>query len=86
MLSNNDGCVIARSDEAKALGIEMGLPAFMKEDFFAANKVCVFSSNYVLYGSLSQRVMRTLTAFSPHTECYSIDEAFLDFTKFDHTN
>jgi DNA polymerase V len=80
VLSNNDGCVIARSEEAKALGIEMGAPAFMWEDFFEKNTVHVFSSNYVLYGSLSNRVIQLLTTFTPVIEMYSIDEAFLDFT------
>lgn len=80
VLSNNDGCVIARSDEAKALGIEMGTPAFMREDYFEENNVQVFSSNYVLYGSLSDRVIKTLKTFTPAIEMYSIDEAFLDFT------
>lgn len=80
ILSNNDGCVIARSDEAKALGIAMGTPAFQRERFFAENNVKVFSSNYVLYGSLSNRVMKTLSEFSPCIEIYSIDEAFLDFS------
>lgn len=78
VLSNNDGCVIARSDEARALGIEMGTPAFLREDFFAARGVHVFSSNYVLYGSLSERVIHTLRSFTPSLEMYSIDEAFLD--------
>src|SRR3954451_14461840 len=86
VLSNNDGCVIARSDEAKELGIEMGTPAFMKEDFFTKNNVEVFSSNYTLYGSLSNRVMQALTMFTPAIEFYSIDEAFLDFTNFGYTN
>lgn len=80
VLSNNDGCVIARSDEAKALGIEMGTPAFMREDFFEKNNVHVFSSNYELYGSLSERVIQTLQTFSPSVEIYSIDEAFLDLS------
>ncbi|MEO8766218.1 MAG: Y-family DNA polymerase [Ginsengibacter sp.] len=80
VLSNNDGCVIARSDEAKALGIEMGTPAFMRETFFNNNYVHVYSSNYVLYGSLSNRVIRILSTFTPAIELYSIDEAFLDFT------
>lgn len=84
VLSNNDGCVIARSDEAKALGIEMGAPAFMWEEFFEKNKVQVFSSNYVLYGSLSNRVIQLLTTFTPAIEMYSIDEAFLDFTGREH--
>ena len=86
VLSNNDGCVIARSDEAKALGIEMGTPAFMNEDFFTKNKVHVFSSNYVLYGSLSSRVSQILTTFTPAIELYSIDEAFLDFAGREHFN
>lgn len=81
VLSNNDGCVIARSDEAKALGIEMGAPAFMNEEFFIKNKVQVFSSNYTLYGSLSNRVYKTLTYFTPDIEIYSIDEAFLDYSR-----
>src|SRR6188768_1506387 len=80
VLSNNDGCVIARSDEAKALGIEMGTPAFMREEYFNEQKVEVFSSNYVLYGSMSNRIIQTLTTFTPAIEMYSIDEAFLDFT------
>src|SRR4051812_8344072 len=80
VLSNNDGCVIARSDEAKALGIEMGTPAFMREKFFQQHNVEIFSSNYTLYGSLSNRVMQLLTRFTPAIELYSIDEAFLDFT------
>ena len=78
VLSNNDGCVIARSNEAKELGIEMGAPSFMMEEFFSQNGVAVFSSNYTLYGSLSNRVMKTLQEFAPKTEVYSIDEAFLD--------
>lgn len=80
VLSNNDGCVIARSDEAKQLGIEMGTPAFMREEFFEKNNVAVFSSNYVLYGSLSERVLKTLQGFTPSIEMYSIDEAFLDLS------
>lgn len=78
VLSNNDGCVIARSDEAKALNIRMGTPAFMFEEFLAKNNVAVFSSNYTLYGDMSERVMKTLSAFVPRLEIYSIDEAFLD--------
>ena len=80
VFSNNDGCVIARSDEAKALGIEMGTPAFMREDYFEENRVHVFSSNYALYGSLSERVIKILKTFTPAIEMYSIDEDFLDFT------
>jgi DNA polymerase V len=77
VLSNNDGCVIARSNEAKALGVAMGEPAFKREAFFRANGVRVFSSNYTLYGDMSARVMRTLARFTPGMEVYSIDEAFL---------
>jgi DNA polymerase V len=86
VLSNNDGCVIARSDEAKALNIEMGTPAFMREEFFQQNNVQVFSSNYTLYGSLSNRVIQLLSKFTPAIEMYSIDEAFLDFTGFNYIN
>lgn len=77
VLSNNDGCVISRSDEAKVLGVRMGTPAFTSEDFFQKNKVVVYSSNYTLYGDFSDRVMKTLAAFVPGLEVYSIDEAFL---------
>ena len=77
VLSNNDGCVIARSPEAKALGIGMGEPAFKREGFFRRNGVRVFSSNYALYGDMSRRVMQVLERFSPEMEVYSIDEAFL---------
>jgi len=77
VLSNNDGCVIARSGEAKALGIAMGEPAYKREDFYARHSVRVFSSNYALYGDMSARVMRTLGGFSAETEIYSIDESFL---------
>ncbi|MEO6671216.1 MAG: Y-family DNA polymerase [Ferruginibacter sp.] len=78
VLSNNDGCVIARSDEAKMLGIVMGTPAYMNNAHFKKNKVVVFSSNYTLYGDMSDRVMKTLSSFVPRLEIYSIDEAFLD--------
>jgi len=77
VLSNNDGCVIARSNEAKALGIAMGEPAYKREGFFARNGVHVFSSNYALYGDMSARVMRILAGFAAETEVYSIDECFL---------
>jgi len=80
VLSNNDGCTIARSDEAKAIGIEMGTPAFMIEDVFKKHNVAVFSSNYTLYGDLSDRVMKTLATFVPKLEVYSIDESFLDMS------
>jgi DNA polymerase V len=80
VLSNNDGCVIARSDEAKVLGIPMGLPAFKLANLLKAHPIEVFSSNYTLYGDLSARVMMTLTQWAPAVEVYSIDEAFLDLT------
>ena len=80
VLSNNDGCAIARSEEAKALGVEMGTPAFMIGDLIRANNIQVFSSNYSLYGDLSDRVMQILSSFTPTIELYSIDEAFLDFS------
>lgn len=78
VLSNNDGCVIARSNEAKAFGIAMGIPYFKIQSLCQSQHVQVFSSNYALYGNLSDRVMRTIEAYWPHTEIYSIDEAFLD--------
>lgn len=77
VLSNNDGVVIARSDEAKALGIKMGEPFFKVEQLIKKNDIKVFSSNYTLYGDLSARVMMILESFSPEVEIYSIDEAFL---------
>ncbi|NGX45187.1 MAG: DNA polymerase IV 1 [Chlamydiae bacterium] len=77
VLSNNDGCVIARSKEAKALGIPMGAPAYQYAPLFKAKGVEVFSSNYTLYGDMSHRVMQVLAQFSPDMEEYSIDEAFL---------
>src|SRR4029434_8885584 len=80
VLSNNDGCVIARSDEAKALGIPMGLPAFKLADLIKEQAIAVYSSNYTLYGDLSARVMTTLTQWTPDVEVYSIDEAFLQFS------
>ncbi len=80
VLSNNDGCVIARSEEAKAAGIVMGTPAYMCETLFRQHNVQVYSSNYTLYGDMSDRVMRTLATFAPAIEIYSIDEAFLDLS------
>lgn len=84
ILSNNDGCVIARSNEAKALGIPMGAPAFEYKKLFKDNNVHVYSSNYALYGDMSSRVMNILTAFSPEIEVYSIDEAFLKLKGFNY--
>jgi len=86
VLSNNDGCVIARSNEAKALGIPMGAPAFMYEDFFKEHNVYVFSANFELYGDMSNRVMNILSEYSPDIEIYSIDEAFLKFEGFERFN
>lgn len=77
VLSNNDGCVIARSNEAKALGIPMGAPAFKFKNVFSQHNVKTFSSNYSLYGDMSARVMNTLSSMVPDMEIYSIDEAFL---------
>jgi DNA polymerase V len=82
VLSNNDGCVVSRTDEAKALGIPMGVPHFKIRDLARRNGVHVFSSNYSLYGDISSRVMKTLSQFTPELEIYSIDEAFLDLTGF----
>jgi len=82
VLSNNDGCVVARSNEAKALGIGMGVPAFEVEEIMKKNGVEVFSSNYALYADMSSRVMETLSAFAPDIEIYSIDEAFLNLAGF----
>ena len=82
ILSNNDGCVISRSNEAKTLGIPMGAPAFKYLNIFKKEKVNVFSSNYPLYGDMSQRIMKILSMHTPNIEIYSIDEAFLDFRGF----
>ena len=78
VLSNNDGCIIARSDEAKALGLAMGDPYHLNQEKLTAHGVVVFSSNYALYGDMSRRVMDTLGTFTPEVELYSIDEAFLN--------
>jgi DNA polymerase V len=83
VLSNNDGCVVARSNEAKALGIGMGVPEFQIRPLLRAHHIHVFSSNYTLYGDMSQRVMETLEQFSPDVEVYSIDEAFLSLVGFE---
>lgn len=79
VLSNNDGCIISRSEEAKALGIPMGAPEFQVREQLKKHDILVFSSNYTLYGDLSGRVMNILKQFTPNVENYSIDEAFLDF-------
>lgn len=80
ILSNNDGCVISRSNEAKALGIPMGIPYFKCKKFCIDNNVEVFSSNYTLYGDMSSRVMTKFKELVPEVETYSIDEAFLNFS------
>lgn len=83
ILSNNDGCIIARSNEAKALGIPMGAPFFQWKDFFKNHRVIALSSNYSLYGDMSVRVMKVLEQFGCDMEIYSIDEAFLEFHEGD---
>ena len=80
MLSGNDGCIIARSQEAKDLGIGMGVPEFQVRHIIRSNKVTALSSNFELYGDLSSRVMSILAETSLDMEIYSIDEAFLDFS------
>jgi DNA polymerase V len=82
VLSNNDGCVIARSNEAKAIGFKMGDPYFKVKPLVERHAVAVFSSNYTLYGDMSSRVMQTLEQFAPEVEVYSIDEAFLNLAGF----
>ncbi len=85
VLSNNDGCVIARSDEAKEIGVTMGAPLFKVQNLLDENSAEIFSSNYELYGDMSARVMENLREFTPEVEVYSIDEAFLGFdTKRDN--
>ena len=86
VLSSNDGCVISRSTEAKALGIKMGEPYFKVERIVKKNNVKIFSSNYSLYGDISRRVMKTLKQFSPQIEIYSIDEAFLNLSSIKDEN
>ncbi|WP_299823363.1 Y-family DNA polymerase [uncultured Pontibacter sp.] len=86
VLSNNDGCVIARSAETKALGIKMGAPYFMIKEQVKQHNIAVFSSNYTLYGDMSNRVMKTLAEFTPNLEVYSIDESFLDLGHFYNKN
>lgn len=80
VLSNNDGCVVARFQEVKALGIKMGTPVFQIRHLIEQHGIVTFSSNYELYADISNRVMSVLEEFSPHVEIYSIDEAFLDLS------
>src|SRR5690606_7107590 len=84
VLSNNDGCVVARSNESKALGIPMGAAAFEYQQVFEKHDVKVFSSNYALYGDMSNRVTTILRSYTPTIEVYSIDESFLYFNGFDN--
>ena len=84
VLSNNDGCVVARSKEVKQLGNKMGVPFFKLQDEVARYGIVAFSSNYALYADISNRVMTTLEELSPKLEIYSIDEAFLDLTGVNH--
>jgi DNA polymerase V len=86
ILSNNDGCVIARSNEAKAFGIPMGAPAFKYKTIFKQHQINVFSSNYALYGDMSHRVMSMLKTYTPEIEIYSIDEAFLKLEGFKYVD
>lgn len=86
VLSNNDGCIISRSEEAKALGIPMGAPEFQYKKLLDEHQVKVFSSNYALYGDISNRVMELLKQFTPDIENYSIDEAFLNFSNTNITD
>lgn len=83
VLSNNDGCAIARSNEAKALGVKMGEPWFKLKDLARHHGIIAYSSNYALYADMSNRVMEILRGFSPQQEVYSIDECFLDLTGFE---
>ena len=82
VLSNNDGCAIARRQEVKALGIKMGTPAFKIRDLIAKHSIRVFSSNYTLYGDMSARINAIYRDATPDVEVYSIDESFLDLTAF----
>ncbi|WP_275672801.1 translesion error-prone DNA polymerase V subunit UmuC [Marinomonas algicola] len=84
VLSNNDGCIVARSKEVKTLGIKMGVPMFQVQDEIRKHGVVCFSSNYALYADLSNRVMTILEEEAPQLEVYSIDEAFMDLTGVDH--
>lgn len=86
VLSNNDGCVVARSNESKALGVKMGVPIFQINDLVKQHGIVVCSSNYTLYGDLSNRVMTLIKQFSPDVEVYSIDEAFIKFQNHKYAN
>src|SRR5690242_14458919 len=83
VLSSNDGCVVARSNEAKALGIPMGAPAFQWRQLFERERVVRFSANFELYADISRRIINILTGVTPRTEVYSVDESFLDLSELD---
>jgi DNA polymerase V len=85
VLSNNDGCVVARSDEAKQIGVTMGSPLFKVQSLLDEHDAEIFSSNYALYGDISGRVMNLLQNFTPEVEIYSIDEAFLNLEPRKHS-
>lgn len=85
VLSNNDGCIVSRSNEVKKLGTQMGTPYFKAYDLIKQHNISVFSSNYTLYADISNRIVKTLKKFSPNIEVYSIDEAFLTL-KLSHSN
>lgn len=86
VLSNNDGCAVARSNEVKALGVKMGTPWFQLRDLAQQHGIIAYSSNYALYADMSNRVMSILSRYSPNQEVYSIDECFLDLTGLQHLN
>jgi len=86
VLSNNDGCFIARSEEAKAIGLAMGDPAYKNRELLRQHNVAVYSANFPLYGDMSARVMKTLETLAPDLEIYSIDECFLDLGGFGKFN
>ena len=86
VLSNNDGCAVARSNEVKNLGIKMGAPLHQIQDLVRRHKIAVFSSNYVLYGDMSNRVDDIIGLYSDQVENYSIDESLIRFNGFEHLN
>src|SRR5580693_6983384 len=86
VLSSNDGCVVSRSNQAKALGIPMGAPAFKYRYLFNQQGVIQFSANFELYGDISQRITKLLTKVTPRTEVYSVDESFLDLSALEVNN
>src|SRR5688572_29985355 len=86
VLSNNDGCVVARRQEVKALGIPMAVPYFKIRDIVKRNNVQCFSSNFALYSNISQRILGVLSGHAPHIEVYSIDEAFMELSELPQEN